>query len=1212
VSRSNLSIKALSKPSSAPHAADAVMGQTGPSYLWLDHPSNKFRDAVFCIYFLTQQGMSHRLERNETAQEQEMAMRKRIWTGLVVIALACAAYAGPESTEWTVALDGPAFSPSLYPNETAPSGVIVVSGKTIQSLRGDGTVAWRTEMPAPTATPATVADLDEDGSAEVIAALADGTVLCLDASGAMRWTYAFDTPSGGFKVIVATDLTPNRGLELLAGFDDGWLNCLAADGRLLWRFFGDRSRVGGIAVGCTDGDNVPEIFYGTDNGHVYCLDNFGHVQWRHTEHAPYGRSGPNLAITQPGGLPAVFITRSNVGIATCLMALDAPNGAFRWRTRDAMQGYFSNAFVDLDGDGSLEILHADKGNYLYCENADGSRRWQTELGGHGIFWAPAVADIDGDGLFEAVVGVRGTDPKTGACVYVVGTDGHVKSSLKLGGGSNAAPAIGDIDGDGELEAIVAVENPYQVQALTWHGKGRVAWPSLRGNSRMTANVNVPQGGALEPGVGSAPHALLGLRPIGRMVIETGDAVWGDNAWTISWNEPAPEGAFLETAVYYAGHADESRVMDIKPGATQAVAHVRLYRPEPAQVVLHLHTTDSAEPALSALREITPNPPAFCRIESVQQACEQAIAAGAAAGAGTEGLEAGLALLRANMEAVQSLDISRTATASLVQRATALRSKAGALESQARMLEGFWRKSGSGAFVWWKDNNPWDTFDPDETPTDPDMAAPVVIQAFQDEYEDIAITLRNITANPLDVRCTFTDPATKGMRHVEPELSKKVTLRHAVPVATALQDRVFDALPKLDSSRTILLPPGGARQLWIVVDTHGLDPGAHELTLYLGSLDKPATLRTVLLRIEVWPIRLPGDVFAKMNWCSFNEPETSRDAARDLIEHGVSAAYGPPLPAIPVDAEGRRAGDVDWTTFDRAMARIPKYFTLFWGGPPACKWPEGATPKEGSDTHFNGFKTGVEELAKHLESLGFPYRQWAFYPIDEPWNTGFTLVPILKRFCEMVKRADPNVQMYADPAGLVRVEYLEEFKDLVDIWQPEMNLLKRDPKLVEWFQKNAKRFWTYEAPGPAKDLPPLGHYRAFAWMAWKFGCEGVGYWVYRGEDNWWTFTNPDYSAVYETNRQITPSRRWEADRDGVEDYRALYVLREAIAKARAAGHNAKAQKAQALMDEAVEQLVGWQMANIDEITRWTKDYSLDFDAIMDYRSRIAAAIMDLEK
>ncbi len=1140
-------------------------------------------------------------------------MHKMAWTGFLIGATwAAMVLAAPESVKWTVSLDGPASAPTLYPNETAPTGVVVAAGKTVMLIKGDGSVAWQTAEPDLIATPATVADIDEDGVGETLVALADGTVVCLDASGAQRWCHAFDTPAGGFKVIVAADLTPSRGLEILAGFDDGWLNCLSADGRLLWRFFGDRFRVGGIAVGCTDGDNVPEIIYGTDNGHVYCLDSFGRVQWRYTERAPYGRSGPNLAILQPGDKPTALITRSNVGNATCMIALDASNGTFLWRTRDAMQGYFSNAFADLDGNGVLDILHGDKGNNLYCENADGTRRWAVELNGQGLFWAPAIADIDGDGKLEAIACLRGVDPKTGACAYVVGADGQVKSSLKLGSSANATPAVGDIDGDGELEVVFAVETPNQLQALTWHGKGNVAWPSLRGNSRMTANANIPVGGASEPGVGSAPHALADLRPIGDMTIDMGDPVWGDNVWTISWKDPVPDDSFLEVIEYYAGNADESRVSDVKPGVTQATALVRLYRADAAQVIVHLHTSSSAEPASSALREVTPNPPAFCNIKVVQQVCEQAIAAGKAARADVASLETGLVSIHAHVDVVQALDVEQTPVPELIERATRLRDEAKALESKAGTLAGFWHANGSGSFVWWKDANPWDAFEPLETPTTLDMAAPVVVQAFQDECEDVALTLRNVSSEVIDVRCTFTDPAAKGMRHIEPELSKKVTLRRAVPVATALHDRAYDALPKLDSSRSITLPPNEARQVWLVVDTHGLEAGTHELTLYIGSLDKPATIRAVSLRIEVWPIRLPEGVFAKMNWCSFNESETSNDAVRDLIQHDVSAAYGPLLPTIPVDIEGHNAGEIDWTAFDRTMARIPKYFTLFWGAPPSCKWPEGVAPKEDSEAYFNGFKTGIAELAKHLDGLGFPYRQWAFYPIDEPWNTGFTLVPALKRFCEMVKRADPKAQMYADPAGLVRTEYLDEFKDLIDIWQPEMNLLKRDPKLVKWFQANAKRFWTYEAPGPAKDLPPLGHYRAFAWMAWKFGCEGVGYWVYRGEDNWWTFTNPDYSAVYQTNGQVTPSRRWEADRDGVEDYRALYVLREAATKARAAGRTAEADKAQTLMDEAIEQLIGWQVANIDEITRMTKDYELDFDKLMDYRTRIAEAIIELQK
>jgi hypothetical protein len=211
----------------------------------------------------------------------------------------------------------------------------------------------------------------------------------------------------------------------------------------------------------------------------------------------------------------------------------------------------------------------------------------------------------------------------------------------------------------------------------------------------------------------------------------------------------------------------------------------------------------------------------------------------------------------------------------------------------------------------------------------------------------------------------------------------------------------------------------------------------------------------------------------MHWSNFTVGQTSEQSVQDMIEHGVSVIYGLPPPAVPVDEQGNLAGEIDWRRFDETLARVPLHFIMLWGGPPPRAWPVGVKPDEESEAYFNGFRTAIGELAAHLRSKGFHYDKWAFYPIDEPWNTGFTTIPHLKRFCEMVKRADPNARNYTDPAGLVRVEYLEEFKGLIDIWQPEMNLLKRDPELVAWFKENAEDFWAYEATGPAKDLLPLG-------------------------------------------------------------------------------------------------------------------------------------------
>ena len=57
-------------------------------------------------------------------------------------------------------------------------------------------------------------------------------------------------------------------------------------------------------------------------------------------------------------------------------------------------------------------------------------------------------------------------------------------------------------------------------------------------------------------------------------------------------------------------------------------------------------------------------------------------------------------------------------------------------------------------------------------------------------------------------------------------------------------------------------------------------------------------------------------------------------------------------------------------------------------------------------------------------------------------------------------------------------------------------------------------------------------------------------------------------------------------------------------------HAEAGAAQALIDEAVEKLVAWQAKSIDEITRQTREYEIDFEMLLEYRVRIANEIITL--
>ena len=65
----------------------------------------------------------------------------------------------------------------------------------------------------------------------------------------------------------------------------------------------------------------------------------------------------------------------------------------------------------------------------------------------------------------------------------------------------------------------------------------------------------------------------------------------------------------------------------------------------------------------------------------------------------------------------------------------------------------------------------------------------------------------------------------------------------------------------------------------------------------------------------------------------------------------------------------------------------------------------------------------------------------------------------------------------------------------------------------------------------------------AWNAWNIGASGIGFWSYsdtQGSSAWDDFdgVRPDWAVVYEGDGKPITSRRWEAFREGVEDYKLL--------------------------------------------------------------------------
>ncbi len=233
--------------------------------------------------------------------------------------------------------------------------------KRLRALDGkDGTLLWSFTAPSWIWSSPAVADLDGDGSKEVVfacdtAAPGSPNLFALDAAaGTLRWQAAL---GGHVRASAAlADMDADGVREVLIGAPDGVFRAFhGRTGALLWSFKTGGEIVSSAAVGDLDGDGKPEVVFGSADGRLYGLGAGGALRWSAALGSPVLGS-PALARSASGKGLDVYVTAA-VGVLHLVRGADGR----RLAGLGAGAGVASSPSVgDVDGDGKLEIFFQDR------------------------------------------------------------------------------------------------------------------------------------------------------------------------------------------------------------------------------------------------------------------------------------------------------------------------------------------------------------------------------------------------------------------------------------------------------------------------------------------------------------------------------------------------------------------------------------------------------------------------------------------------------------------------------------------------------------------------------------------------------------------------------------------------------------------------------------------------------------------------------------
>jgi len=330
----------------------------------------------------------------------------------------------------------------------------------------------------------TLYDIDNDGQLEVSISARDGKVYLLHHDGSNMAGWPISTGSASVSSSALGDVDGDGRAEIVVGAGE-MVYMWHDDGAPVsgWPVKTGGSVLASPALGDIDGDGSMEVLIGSRDRKVYAYNSDGSLAdgW---PVKMYGEVHCSAALGDIDGDSRLEIVIAS-GVGNVYILKGDGTRADGWPVYIESAVYSSPAVGDIDGYGKMEIIAADESGRVHAWHYDGApvEGWPVDLRNE-IVSSPALGDIDGDkSSLEIVIGTRD------GSVYVLKSGGSTMDSwpVAVADTMTSSPALGDIDGDGNAEVVVATSNGWHHVGLVYAFKstGRrvgAKWPVYtRGN-----------------------------------------------------------------------------------------------------------------------------------------------------------------------------------------------------------------------------------------------------------------------------------------------------------------------------------------------------------------------------------------------------------------------------------------------------------------------------------------------------------------------------------------------------------------------------------------------------------------------------------------------------------------------------------------------------------------------------------------------------------